>query len=307
MTATSGLHLVVHAGAMSRLASASVARSGAGRVHSVFRRCFNLTTPAGDWLTVAIAPFPQTPDAVIVNAREFASFPSPRVEPGMQVVIARDAIWIPDAGFAVALAGAVVFDTRREPVARIRGAEAAARVARNLALAQEIIRREGRVCDAPEFLRRAEPAVSALCDAIRFNDAAVMREQCARLLGLGIGLTPSGDDILCGIAAGLFLGGAAGGGNHFLPVLRELLRDGARTTDVSARSLRLCADGEINDIVCETARAILLEGGAAARRALSVLLAQGGTSGAETAQGLCAGLQIAERLFENPKRVGILC
>lgn len=307
MTATHGLHLAVHAAAMSRLAAGSVARSGAGRVHSVFRRCFNVTTPGGDWLTVAIAPFPKTPDAVIVDARQFASFPSPRIEPGMGVEIARDIISILDAGFAVTLAGTPVFDTRREPVARIRGAESEARVARNLTLAQETIRRDGRVCEEPEFLARAKPAVSALCDAIVSNDAATMRAQCERLLGLGIGLTPSGDDILCGIAAGLFLGGAAGGGNHFLPVLRGLLRDGARTTDVSARSLRLCADAEINDIVYEAATAILCEGGAAVRRAVSALLAQGGTSGAETAQGLCAGLQIAESLSENSKHPGILC
>ncbi|MDR0901291.1 MAG: DUF2877 domain-containing protein [Opitutaceae bacterium] len=291
--------LVLRVSEMSRLAGASVARMGAGRVHSVFRRCFNITGQSGDWLTVAVAPFPRTPDGVIVETRENGPDFSPwsGVEAGMAVVLAPGEIWIPDAGLALALADAKIFDTRREPFARTVRNDG--RAARNLALAREVIRRRGRVCDAPEFHRRAAPALAALREGILANDAATMRAQCEALLGLGVGLTPSGDDILGGIAAGLFLGGAAGDKNRFLPVLRQLLRDDGRTTDVSARSLRLCANGEINAVVFETARAILCEGKVETEREVSVLLKQGGTSGTETAQGLCLGLQLAGETGET--------
>ena len=62
-------HIILRAEEISRLAAVSLARAGEGRVHSVFRRCFNITLANGSWLTVAVAPFPQTPDAIITEAR----------------------------------------------------------------------------------------------------------------------------------------------------------------------------------------------------------------------------------------------
>jgi hypothetical protein len=290
---------------MSRLAAASVAQAGAGRVHSVFHHCFNIIRPDGSWLAVARAPFPRTPDAIIVEARahatgvagaaDFYSFPG--LEPGLATEIAPARIAIPGAGIEIALDGAALFDTRRQPFPR--SGRNPARTARNLAAADALIRRDGRACDAPEFRRRAEPALAALAAAIIADDDIATRPHCEALLGLGIGLTPSGDDILGGIAAGLFLGGAArdGGGKRFLSALRGLLRDDRRTTDVSARALKLCMDGEISDGVFEAARAILFDDGAATTRAISSLLALGHTSGTETARGLCLGLRLAEEIF----------
>ncbi len=292
--------LVLRVAEMSRLAAASVARSGPGRVHSVFRRCLNITRPDGSWLAVAFAPFPRTPDAVIAaacadgaDAADFYSLPG--LEPGLTAEIAPGRIALSDAGIEIALDGAAVFDTRRRPFPR--AGRDAARAARNLAAARALIRREGRVCDAPEFRRRAEPALAALASAIIADDAAATRALCETLIGLGIGLTPSGDDILGGIAAGLFLGDGAGEGSGFLPALRNVLRDEGRTTDVSARALRLCAEGEIGEAVFEAARAILLGGTAETARAVSSLLAIGHTSGTETACGLCLGLRLAEDIF----------
>lgn len=288
--------IVLHATEMSRLASASVARASEGVVHSVFRRCANITTASGDWLTVAVASFPQTPDCIIVNAREGGVDFSPQLclEAGMAGGIAAGEISIPDAGVSIVLDGAKIFDTRREPFARSElNSE---RTARNLAVARDVIRRRGRVCELPEFQRRAEPALAALREGILSNNRATMRGQCEQLLGLGIGLTPSGDDILGGIAAGLFFCGATERGNQFADVLRELVRDGERTTSVSARSLLLCVDGEISGVVFAAAVAIALGGAAEVERAVSAVLEIGGTSGTETAQGLCTGLRLAEEI-----------
>jgi hypothetical protein len=215
------------------------------------------------------------------------------LEPGLAAEIAPERIAIPGAaaGIEIALDGAAVFDTRRHPFPR--AGRDPARAARNLDTARALIRRDGRACDAPEFRRRAEPALAALAAAITAGDDTATRAHCEALLGLGIGLTPSGDDILCGVAAGLFLGGAAGNEHRFSPALRRLLRDAGRTTDVSARALRLCADGEICDGIYEAARAILLGGAAETERALRALLAVGHSSGAELARGLCLGLRLA--------------
>ncbi|AWI09695.1 DUF2877 domain-containing protein [Ereboglobus luteus] len=278
---------------MSRLASESLARASKGRVHSVFTRCFNITTPAGDWLTVALAPFPQTPDSIIVNASGIGADFSPQlcVVAGMPVEISREEISIPDADVVFAFSGAEIFDTRREPFVRSN------RAAHNLALAEEIIQRHGRECDFPELQRRITPAIAALREGILRNDAAAIRAQCEALLGLGVGLTPSGDDILCGVTAGLFLGGVTENENQFVPVLRELLPTaGERTTDISVRSLRLCVVGEISGVVFDAARAIMCGEAREVDLAISALLEVGGTSGTEMARGLCLGIQLAEEL-----------
>ena len=72
-----------------------------------------------------------------------------------------------------------------------------------------------------------------------FHESAV---SLARLLGLGIGLTPSGDDFLCGALAGLLLSGRE---EHFFAyqLRREILRRLQDTGDISAAFLSCAAEG----------------------------------------------------------------
>lgn len=115
-----------------------------------------------------------------------------------------------------------------------------------------------------------------------------------RLLGLGPGLTPAGDDLLTGLLVGL-----AG-----RPDLREPLADAvvrhapARTTWLSAELLRLAADGLAAPVVVAVADALAGHGGAdAVARAVPPLLAVGHTSGPALARGL---LLAAETMLAHP-------
>lgn len=61
----------------------------------------------------------------------------------------------------------------------------------------------------------------------------------SRLIGLGIGLTPSGDDFLCGVLAGLILSGASH--SHFAEILKKEIADSlSNTNDISCAFLQ-CA------------------------------------------------------------------
>lgn len=69
--------------------------------------------------------------------------------------------------------------------------------------------------------------------------------ELSRLLGLGIGLTPSGDDFLCGVLAGLFLSGQ--NGTTFAQALRAEIRAHlADTLDVSAAFLSCALDNQFS-------------------------------------------------------------
>lgn len=80
--------------------------------------------------------------------------------------------------------------------------------------------------------------------------------ELARLIGLGIGLTPSGDDFLCGVLAGLQLAGASS--HPFTHSLREAIRlHLSDTVDVSAAFLRCALENQyslavnsLHDIPC---------------------------------------------------------
>lgn len=300
---------------VSRRTIAVTTRPGVGRVHSVFRRCFNVAHPPADWLTVALAPFPRIPDGIIVASSRWADFKGEGLTPGATVCWANGVLSVPEAGLRINLGAARTFETRRPPLGL---AGATKRIARNLETAWTVLGDHGcaeglgwartvlRPLDGgasqgkyeyPTALcRRAVPAIMALCAGIRSNDVAVMQREVATLLGFGVGLTPSGDDVLGGLAAGLVLAGTPEGQSSFVSVLRAALRQEGRTTEVSVHTLRCITDGEISDIIHDAARAIAGREKPEVESTMLSLLSYGSTSGTETALGLCLGLRLAVEL-----------
>ncbi|WP_214320109.1 DUF2877 domain-containing protein [Nonomuraea sediminis] len=137
------------------------------------------------------------------------------------------------------------------------------------------------------------------------STVALLAESCAsgwllgavsaaeRLVGLGPGLTPSGDDVLAGLLVTLrHLGGAAG-------VERAVWLAGwlaatvtydarTRTTPISATLLHCAARGEASPEVTDVLRAVA--DGLPLDPALLRLHALGHTSGADLTQGIAIGL-----------------
>jgi hypothetical protein len=106
------------------------------------------------------------------------------------------------------------------------------------------------------------------------------------LLGLGPGLTPSGDDIVAGALCALRL---LGGEKTFTAALADHVTGAAltRTTALSATLLRLAAQG---DVAAEVGRVFMgITGHACLDEPARRLLEIGHTSGADLAAGLLAG------------------
>jgi len=118
------------------------------------------------------------------------------------------------------------------------------------------------------------------------------------LVGLGPGATPSGDDVLVGLVAGLH-----GAGTPFAEAVLSWLRaepaaTWARTTPLSAHLLRDALDGDVADPLA-TFVSLLADPGASAdalANARTAVLATGATSGADT----CVGLALAGSLLIHP-------
>jgi hypothetical protein len=154
----------------------------------------------------------------------------------------------------------------------------------------------------------ALPGLPALQDGLLHRIAACIinartafdagsEERAARaftgLLGLGPGLTPSGDDVLMGLIASLVWQGAP---EPDAPVaaLVTTLRDAApqRTTRISARLLWHAGAGVLYAPAMALGAALLRGDDAAVPRTARPLFAIGGTSGVDLAVGLLAGMLI---------------
>jgi Protein of unknown function (DUF2877) len=119
-------------------------------------------------------------------------------------------------------------------------------------------------------------------------------EQAAqRLVGLGAGGTPAGDDFLVGYLAGLFSSaGADGGRMDFTTAFAEACRCLAkRTNDVSRVYLEAAADGEVSERLADVAKSIAAgEAGTRLAETFASALAVGHSSGADGTLGLLQAL-----------------
>lgn len=138
--------------------------------------------------------------------------------------------------------------------------------------------------------QRARGAVDAVCRFAGEADWLSAARESASLIGLGIGLTPSGDDFNCGMLAALFSLGALPAASALRKeLIRAVLPAADGTNDISREFLLRACAGEFSQAV----RALLecLAGfapAAALPEAAAALLALGHSSGLDTLNGIVA-------------------
>ncbi|WP_030144968.1 DUF2877 domain-containing protein [Spirillospora albida] len=144
-----------------------------------------------------------------------------------------------------------------------------------------------------------------LADRCAAGDLAGAVEAAERIVGLGPGLTPSGDDVLAGLLLALrHVGGAVRGGGDTARWLADWLGAavtadaGTRTTAPAATLLHCAAAGGAGAEVAAVLRGVA--GSEAPSAAARRLLAVGRTSGADLAWGVLAGCRAALALARRP-------
>lgn len=278
--------------------------------------------PAAGAASLALRPVLEPPRR---PARVIAVFPSAvylelrgPAEPRVAAVVTSDAVRLPNAVVMVA--------TRRErPFRPVReGAEAWIGEGRIETEGLEVrIRRWWNPSPALGTLTQAalargtdtleaalrEAGDGARCGLAGHPDPVLLADRCARgdlagaveaaerIVGLGPGLTPSGDDILAGLLVTLRLVGEAGAPGGRAGWLAGWLGAavtadaGTRTTALAATLLHCAASGDTGAEVGAVLRAVA--GHEPAGPAVRRLLAAGHTSGADLAAGISAGCRAA--------------
>lgn len=132
--------------------------------------------------------------------------------------------------------------------------------------------------------------LAALRGAVRRADLDAALRTASRLIGLGPGLTPAGDDVMAGTVAGLVLLGHPSA-DRFAAGVYSLAA--GRTTELSRALLRHAACGRVSGEFAAVLHALV--GERPLMPAVSALLSTGDTSGRALALGLSTAIDLVER------------
>lgn len=260
-----------------------------GAVHSVFERAVNVENEAGELFTLACRDLDNAPDTLIVDAPRLDAWGircRDRVDAAASVLTIGERITIRMDGarpWQPALPPYPVDDTRLRA---------------NLPIVRRQIERLafGAAADAPPGLATTMPALIArrtamLRAALAAGDVAAALRHGTALIGLGPGLTPSGDDYLVGLFVVLHLPRSprpelAGLGAAIAAQVDE------RTNAISAAALKAAARGRVRECIASLLQALVQDSAERVQATLAPVLAIGSTSGADIAAGLVDGLEL---------------
>ena len=132
--------------------------------------------------------------------------------------------------------------------------------------------------------------LAALRGAVRRSDLEAALRTATRLIGVGPGLTPAGDDVMAGTVAGLVLLGHPAA-NRFAAGVCSLAA--GRTTELSRALLRHAAAGRVSGEYAAVLSGLVGERPLAP--AIERLLATGSSSGRAMALGLSTAIDLVDR------------
>jgi len=272
----------------------AVPQHAAGTVHSVFRHTCNIETAGGELVTL-LTPIKgnsahgvKLAHVVDLDAWLFA---------GQAVIMEQALLRVPAAAVLINLSGASVWRGEIAAV-RVHACAAALRQVRST-----LCERGGVHGFAPALIgsrpansaielalqARLSSALPALAQATGCHDSAAVAGIAAQLVGLGPGLTPSGDDFLTGYLAALW---SRGGAECGIAALLKRLDVSftplfARTNAISRQMLRDAVQGRFAERLVQLVNAV-----AHARDVVGATvrtLETGHSSGADTVCGLLFG------------------
>jgi len=249
---------------------------------------------------VATADVGGLPGGILVG--EVTDLRQTGIRPGMAFVPSTDGWSIPSAGVGIDASRAATWSPTLPAAASLR---LTAELARTVAAARRhaadrapagglapMLSGSDRGGDrgGDPWLTRARALIGSQLEALRLGDVAAAMAPTVGLMGLGVGLTPSGDDYLVGLLAGMEAtddpprhGLAAVIAGH-APL---------RTTAIGAAALGQASRGafaeRLHDVLVALARGRLDQLAVPIERAMTY----GATSGSDTLVGLFAALDVA--------------
>ncbi len=278
-----------------------------GRILGVYHKCFHVMLPEGRLVTVFGNQVQKVPMAIYTDAPADCPFGKVALAEGMPVFFENGVLSIPGAFFWCRLGGEGIGFTRKPlPVPQdVLGLETAiADLGKNNGAGafreawQAYLHHAHPLPEDATVLRRIAGLLEAVDGTPPGVEAALL--DC---IGLGIGLTPSADDMVCGIAAAAWLYWPRAVREQFLGTLEAFCRNqgSMRTPWISCQQLLLTARGQLSDPVYQLAEALSRNQSWQIRDLAASVMDYGSSSGTELCMGFLAGLRKATVYCESER------
>ena len=280
-------------------------------VHSIFQSVLNLETRHG-LITISGPSVDPLPHGLRISTE--LDYRSTGLRSGQLVILERHRIRISGSNLEIDLRGAAPWSPRLPVISHsVTQARWRDRAAEMRCLAAAAVRARPGAGDGMGALidldrgpwmgavaRIAGPRLERLAQAVRTGDRAGAGRAAESLVGLGPGLTPSGDDALVGMAAALTAMAARGSLDAaFLGPVADAVP--ARTTTVSATFLRHASAGQFAAGVHQLMGVLIGPDASDAQATIERCVAYGATSGADTLVGILLGLDaLAPAVRDRP-------
>lgn len=268
-----------------------------GRVRAIYRAAVYLDLePSGDLLVLAIDAVGGVPGGILLG--DVADLRQIGIDRGAELRPSIDGWSVPSAGLDIDAARARTWSPGLPEEARLRTTPA---LRFSLDLAREIAAHRAPVGglapilvagggpDDP-WLSVARSLVGRQLGSLAAGDVAAAVEPTLELIGLGTGLTPSGDDYLVGLLAAL-----EATADPLHSSLASAIASGVRgrTTAVGEALIGHAARGEFTERLHDVLVALGNGRPRDLTRSIERAMAYGATSGSDTLVGLFCGLEIA--------------
>lgn len=294
-----------------------------GEIHSVFQRALNIKTYGGQLISILSRTGLDGPNTVVTELPRGLNFVAMGLRSGMPVRLGKVEADLGQGALNLNIGMArkwwprLAGGTERINVDRLR---------RNLRSIRRTVligkSREGlsgllslvgtmtaghwrtvRRLELTRLTRKAVPGIQdVLMGALRRRED-LLEKGLGKLIGLGTGLTPSGDDLLLGFVGTLSVVSRRVGGpevEDVLTIIRRSLRAmKERTTFVSGRLLSYACAGRISSPIISVVRAVLFGDAPDARASARALMRLGASSGAEVLLGVLLALSVVPRLSKS--------
>ncbi len=260
-----------------------------GTVHSVYRKTINLSFD-GTLVALQAAGSPLSPISLITSltGQEMSDLP---VSAGQPVSLTADTIHLPETAFCLDAAETV--ETMLMPVSESDLPSLTAQICsilkhsakggfRNILFPSDKPTQLGEQL----VLAAAENHMNLCSQKIRLFHYTTAAHSLSSIIGLGIGLTPSGDDFLCGVLAGLILRDCTD--HPFSTALQEQITQKLPdTNDISRTFLQCALQGQFSEAVCSLRHA------SDAAQLSAAFSAVGHSSGMDTLCGILYALTLS--------------
>ena len=279
-----------------------------GRVHSVFRHAVNFLMEDDCFVTLMLSGKPLCPEGIVVSPDAFLRQTAGMLQlsaDGLLPFKQGEAVclkenWLLSKAFAIDLNGAESVELS------LSGCAVAEDVQQRLTqwLPEQLdkrglltgLRRDA-CCDHENISAFREGLLETMSQpdldrAVRFE---IFSRQLNQFIGLGEGLTPSGDDFLVGLLWALWVGEAdrLPGFATFLYAVQSTLH---KTNDISVQMLRFAIRKRFTEPLISLAR---VSDPTDCAEAFKRIAAFGHTSGFDTLCGLLVGLKTTERIAHS--------